>query len=98
MEYCGPRGIPHEHFLGGPPGWTQTSRDRALWWLIHDRERCPHCGLRNDDFRDDPHAWGFEPEHCRGCELLAQGQDWLEANKQTLRRGTAMRAHRRRDG
>jgi hypothetical protein len=102
MEYCGPRGIPHSIFLGrvvgpGSPQWTVDDRDKALWWMIHDREKCPNCGTRHEEFDPeqggDLHAYEWKYTHCRGCEILAQGQDSLEKNRKngSLRRGTSIR-------
>lgn len=94
MSYCGPRGISHSHFLGGPPVWTALDRDLALWWEIHRREACPSCGTRPDEWDPkvggDLHAYEAQPVHCRGCEVTAQGEDWLERNRDNLRRGTSM--------
>ena len=91
MEYCGPRGIPHLHFLGGPPEWTQHDRDAAVWWLIHQRQTCPGCGTRPEEWKDDPDAYVPDPVHCRGCEVKARGDDdFAKAKKGTYRRGTTM--------
>jgi hypothetical protein len=99
MEYCGPRGIPHSMFLGRETGpqWTDDDREKALWWLIHDREKCPNCGTRPDEFDPeeggDPHAYEWHSSHCRGCEIRAQGDDWLARGQKQgeLRRGTSIR-------
>lgn len=67
MRYCGPRGIPHSHFLGGPPVWSALDRDKALWWLIHDSETCPECGTRPEEWAE------WEPEDGdRGKPYLAE--------------------------
>jgi hypothetical protein len=79
MAYCGPRGIPHSHFLGGPPVWTREDRDKALWWHIHELGRCPECGTRYDEW--DPtkgghdHAYVHELRKCWGCVEKAKGED-----------------------
>lgn len=89
MGYCGPRGIPHWHFLGGPNVWTQHDRDAALWWLVHERERCGSCGTRPREW--DPKQGGdlraYEPktEDCRGCAALARGEADLEHEKKERR-------------
>ena len=97
MDYCGPRGIPHSVFLGRPvgpgePTWTVDDRQKALWWLIHDAEKCKQCGHRAEEFDParggDLHALEWTARHCRGCEILAQGDDWLRATK--TRRGTTI--------
>lgn len=94
MGYCGPRGIPHSHFLGGPNEWTPDDRAKALAWHLYELERCPSCGTH-------PHQWdpeqggdlnAYEPglKHCRGCEVSAQADDKHEEHrKRRGRRGTS---------
>jgi hypothetical protein len=99
MEYAGPRGIPHSVFLGrvvgpGEPQWLDADRDKAIWWMIHQRQACPECGTRPDEWADDPDAYVPEPHHCRGCEVAAQGEDYLERHRKKYRRGTTMRLKR----
>lgn len=78
MSYCGPRGISHSHFLGGPPVWTTLDRDLALWWQIYDSEKCPSCGTREDEWDPDKgghdHAYRWEIRQCWGCAEKASGQ------------------------
>ncbi|GAA4849754.1 hypothetical protein GCM10023403_10690 [Pseudonocardia benzenivorans] len=82
MDYCGPRGIPHSHFLGGPPQWTDEDRDKALWWLIHDNAKCPNCGTRPDEW--DPakgghdHAYLAELHKCWGCDTSAGAEQAID--------------------
>lgn len=91
MEYCGPRGIPHSVFLG----WDADDRDKALWWMIHQRQTCPGCGTRPKEFDEeaggDLHAYVAEPYFCRGCEIKAQGDEWFDRHQKEMRRGTSMR-------
>lgn len=86
-------------FLGrvvgpGDPAWLPADRDKALWWQVHERERCESCGIRPAEF--DPkrggglHAFEAVDVHCRGCEIRAQGEDWFDKHKKELRRGTSM--------
>lgn len=74
MAYCGPRGLPLLHFLGGPPGWTQHDRDAALAWLIRERRRCQGCGTLREDWDraagGHPHAYRAERSQCPGCAAL----------------------------
>lgn len=85
MEYCGPRGIPHSHFLGGPLAWTQDDRDKAVWWEIHRRESCPECGTRPDEW--DPGKGGHDKAYvtelhrCWGCAEKAKAQDAIKDDK-----------------
>lgn len=87
MEYCGPRGIAHSTFLD----WDQSDRDKALWWLIHDRERCPGCGTRPEEWVGDKDAFIPEATHCRGCEVKARADEGFEKVRKQYRRGTSMR-------
>ena len=99
LDYCNSdgRALPHSVFLG----WDPDDRNKALWWIIHQRQRCPNCGTRPEVFDEsrggDLHAYVSEPHHCRGCEIMAQGQDWLDAHRKEVRRGTAMRLVPRED-
>lgn len=94
MEYCGPRGVAHSTFLE----WSRPDRDKALWWVIHQRSTCPGCGTRPEEWDEeqggDPDAYEAKPVHCRGCEVRAQGDEWFEAHRKSMRRGTSMRFRR----
>lgn len=94
MSYCGPRGVPHLHFLGGPPGWTQHDRDAALAWHLEERERCPSCGTHpriwDEERGGDPFMLAAAPTHCRGCEVLIGGQETFEKERGQYRRGTSI--------
>jgi hypothetical protein len=103
MDYCAPRGIPHSVFLGrvvgpGEPVWLGADRDKALWWLIHDRQTCRGCGTRPEEWEDDLHAYVAAPHHCRGCEVRAAADEQFEKQSTQHRRGTSMRLRRRREG
>jgi hypothetical protein len=67
MAYCGPRALPHSEFLA----WRRSDRDKALWWVIHERQRCQSCGTRPEEWNPkqggDLHAYTAEAVHCRGC-------------------------------
>lgn len=75
MAYCGPRGIPYMHFIGGPDEWDPISQDLALEWSARERAKCPGCGTHPADW-DDKRGGHFQAflatgERCRGCESLA---------------------------
>jgi hypothetical protein len=74
MAYCGPAGIPHSHFLGGPLTWTRDDQDKALAWQQSRREVCSGCGTFPDEWIDletgrtvleQPYV--AEATHCWGC-------------------------------
>lgn len=82
MAYCGPRGIPHSHFLGGPALWTEADRDKAIWWSIHEAQKCPRCGTREEEW--DPqrggsiHAYHAVEHKCWGCVAKDGAEKKLE--------------------
>lgn len=79
MAYCGPRGIPHWHFLGGPAVWTDHDRHAALSWFIQDRRRCPSCGTDPEDWSEakggDRNAFVTEEAVCLGCQRFQTAQE-----------------------
>lgn len=74
MEYCGPRGIPHDGFLE----WSRSSRDKALWWLMRDRQKCGECHTRAEEW--DPKQGGHRRAYkaaivdCEGCIVVERTQ------------------------
>lgn len=95
MDYCGPRGIPHSQFLGGPPVWTQDDRDKALAWAELDRQTCRGCGTRPAEWEPskggDRHAYEFLPDICPGCEqrerteVVMRGPEWADQRGKTIK-------------
>lgn len=79
LQVCEVYRIPHSHFLGGPPVWTQTDRDKAIWHQIHKRQTCPSCGTHPDDWDPDKggdlNAWVAGEHHCKGCQRLQVAQE-----------------------
>lgn len=73
MTVCEAYRIPHSQFLGGTPEWNQTDRDKAIWWHIRQKEKCPNCGTRDSEW--DPaqggrrDAYRVQTHRCRGCEV-----------------------------
>ena len=70
MAYCGPRGIPYLHFMGGPDEWDSLSRDLALMWAQRERDRCPECGTPSEDWAPDGFGYHVDTYRCLGCERL----------------------------
>lgn len=91
LDYSVPKGIPHSVFLG----WDIDDRNKALWWMIHERQRCSNCGTRAEEWDEaqggDLHAYASQPHHCRGCQVMAQGDEWLDRYRKEVPRGTTMR-------
>jgi hypothetical protein len=103
VGYCAPRGIPHSTFLGrvvgpGEPLWLGADRDKALWWLIRDRQTCSGCGTRAEEWEDDLDAYTAEPHFCRGCEVRASADESFSKQRGHYRRGTSIQLRPRRKG
>jgi hypothetical protein len=99
MEYCGPRGIPHSVFLGrivGPtePQWLDADRNKATWWLIHQRQTCPECGTRDEEWAADEDAYVPAMHFCRGCAVKTRADDEFERKRKQYRRGTTVQLTR----
>lgn len=73
--------IPHSAFLT----WSQDDRDKAIWTYLRERQTCPDCGTRPEEW--DPDKGGDRAAYravvrtCRGCQerqsrldTLADGQ------------------------
>lgn len=85
MQVCESYRIPHSHFLGGPPIWTQLDRDKALWYAAWRAEMCPGCGTHPDEW--DPAKGGSrtayvaEQVRCPGCAASEQLRESIESQK-----------------
>lgn len=71
MSVCAEYKIPHSEFLS----WESSDRDKAIWWHVRERERCPGCGTRHADWENDHNAFIGELHQCRGCEIRERVQD-----------------------
>lgn len=67
LDYCAPRGIAHDAFLG----WSQRSQDLALAWMLQKAARCPGCGTPFGDM-GDPLAAEAELKRCEVCTLKGE--------------------------
>lgn len=99
MAYCGPRGIPHSHFLGGPPAWTDEDRDKALAWSERERQTHHKCGTRRDEWDPDRggrrDAYDYLPDVCPGCEALERAEAVLSGSEWQGQRGKTITVRRR---
>lgn len=70
MAYCGPRGVPYSHWLGGADEWDDLSRAAALAWAEREADRCPGCGLHRSDLPSDLREFPVKGDYvsCPGCE------------------------------
>lgn len=72
MAVCADYRIPHSVFLA----WDKSDRDKAIWWHVRQREACPSCGTRRDEW--DPEKGGREDAYvaaarrCKGCEAIGK--------------------------
>lgn len=73
LDYCVPRGIPHEGvFLT----WSKSDRDKALSWMVWQMELCAECQTRAAEWdpKQGGHRNAYVPE-IRGCEgCIARGR------------------------
>lgn len=60
--------IPHSEFLG----WAKDDRDKAIWQYLRDKQRCPRCGTRAEEWHESKggHRDAYKPvvDLCPGCE------------------------------
>lgn len=74
MAVCAHYRVPHSVFLD----WGQSDRDKAIWWLIREREACPSCGTRKAEWDEaqggDRNAYIARKMRCRGCEVREQAE------------------------
>lgn len=74
---CAAYQVPHSEFLA----WAQDDRDKAIWHLIRQRQKCPGCGTRAAEW--DPaqggrgDAYQAEVVQCPGCAQVAALQKGL---------------------
>ena len=68
----------------GEPLWTAEDRDKAIAYEMTQREACPSCGMRTEDFFDEqgnPHDPPlYEPvvKRCEGCASRSNRRYHLE--------------------
>lgn len=96
MAVCARYGIAHSAFLG----WDSDDRDKAIWWELRERDRCPGCGTRGAEWDEeqggDRDAYQAKVHRCRGCQVRQSKED--EARKQDLGRGVHVVMERRPTG
>ncbi|WP_098894148.1 hypothetical protein [Streptomyces sp. t99] len=80
LELCDRWGIPHSAFLGAGDGtWSAADRAKALAYRELDRQTCPDCGTRGEEWDEeaggDRFAYIGTTSRCPGCELVAHERD-----------------------
>lgn len=68
VGYCAPAGVPHSHFLGGPPVWTRRDRMLALAWAARRAGACPGCSSPERLMRDASTV-DIDLRRCEVCQL-----------------------------
>ena len=66
LAYCVPIGLEYDAFLG----WSDRSQDLALAYKRLEREQCPGCGTRLEEWDGNDFAYVAESFVCPGCEVL----------------------------
>lgn len=61
--------------------WSPLARGYALAWQQNDRETCPRCGTRHDEWEHDDDAYLGATHYCRGCDLIGQQQGVLPTDE-----------------
>lgn len=74
MAVCADYKIPHSEFLE----WDTDDRNKAIWWQIQERERCPSCGTRPEEWSDDNNAYIGDVIRCRGCEVRQRTEETVD--------------------
>lgn len=77
LSYCGPAGVPHSHFLGGPLVWSEHDRELALAWATRRDATCSSCGTRRDQWDRDRNAFVPADDRCPGCNEIREAERQL---------------------
>lgn len=63
-----------------------SDRDKALWWHIRQREACPGCGTRADEWNEakggNRFAYEAKITQCSGCVERERTQETREVKEQ----------------
>ena len=57
---------------------SQDDRDKAIWQYLREKQTCPHCGTRPEEW--DPDAGGRRDAYvaalteCEGCVVRLRGE------------------------
>ncbi|MCK9929319.1 hypothetical protein MXD62_19405 [Frankia sp. Mgl5] len=69
LRLCLQMGIPHSRFLG----WDELDQDKAIAYAAYEREACPNCGTRADEWDPkqggDASAYEAAVHTCPGCNI-----------------------------
>ncbi len=74
----------------GEPTWTDDDRDKAKAYLLSQREACPRCRTRDEDWLDEEGHFHdpplFEPvvHSCPGCAETTRLKVSVEGNARAL--------------
>jgi hypothetical protein len=103
LDYCAERGIPRSIFIGrkwrpGQEWFTDEDRLDALAWVLEKADRCPHCGISEDEWQ--PKLGGrfdsfvAEPVYCHTCAQVEWEYQALREDKGS-HKGTTIHLRRR---
>ncbi|MEU8055716.1 hypothetical protein [Microbispora bryophytorum] len=80
--------------------WSDSDRDKAIWFFIRQRQTCSMCGTRPDEWDSSkgghPMAYVATVHRCHGCEQIAKLNDRIkdESMRPVLKRNEEVkRAH-----
>ncbi|WP_187234209.1 hypothetical protein [Actinomadura sp. HBU206391] len=63
MAVCDRYRIPHSEFLS----WDEYDREKAIWWMVRERQRCRGCGTRPEEW--DPEQGGHKDAYSAGTRM-----------------------------
>jgi hypothetical protein len=66
--------VPHSAFLR----WSKDDRDKAIWHYLRERDRCPHCGTRSQEWAADAGAYVAALRWCKGCATMQRRQKQMD--------------------
>jgi hypothetical protein len=82
---CAVYRVRHSEFLD----WLASDRDKAIWQFLRERQTCPHCGTRDEEWLDDTgkrkQAYIAHLIECEGCVVKARGERDYEVELREFR-------------
>lgn len=71
MAVCAAYRLPHSRFLA----WSEDDRNKAIAWYLRERDTCPSCGTRPEEWDGGRRRAYRATEHrCHGCEEIERHQ------------------------
>jgi hypothetical protein len=85
LAVCAVYRVRHSEFLD----WLASDRDKAIWQFLRERQTCPHCGTRDEEWLDDTgkrkQAYIAHLIECEGCVVKERGEKEFEVELREFR-------------